>query len=272
MDKTAIYYDIAYATQHSSQKMDIYEPSLDGVEPGTLFPLMVYVHGGFWMDRDKSDYLTMGRYFASKGIVVAVVNYRLSKKAHKVPVRYPTHNQDLAQAISWLVDNQSDYRYDSNNIHLVGHSCGAHMISMIALKPTDYLTPSSPYTIRSCIGIQGIYDISQLIRDYPDYISEIEFVFNSSSDWEAPQQIVSHGRSDYNASLKWLIVHAPTDQLVNPPQSSNFVTHLSQQCKYTNVESFTDAQGSHFAVVMKLGEEEEKSLDNLRSAILTFIK
>eukprot|EP01133_Synstelium_polycarpum_P006914 gene6914-8039_t len=279
MDSVAIYYDVLYSSA-SVFKLDIYEPSLEGVAKETKFPLLVYLHGGFWMDRDKSEYLNLGRYMASKGYTVAIVNYRLSKQAHKTPIKYPQHNEDVANALCWLINNASDYRYDINNISLMGHSCGAHMVALMTLQQDKYLVnnpsnkaPLPAYTIRKCIGVQGIYDCALLEKDFPDYRSNFEFVFGSTdaAAWESPQSIAP---TTCGKSAQWLLVHSPTDKWVNTIQTTNFASCLtaSHSVPASQVQTYTDLTGEHFEVVVNFGEPDYSSLDGLRSTVLSFLQ
>ncbi|EFA85208.1 hypothetical protein PPL_02208 [Heterostelium album PN500] len=277
MEKTAIYYDEAYGKVHSSQKLDLYEPSVEEVSPDKKFPLLVYVHGGFWMDRDKSDYVEMGRLFASHGYMVAVVNYRLSKQAHKTPIRYPVHNNDFAESLRWLVDNRDDYRYDVNNITLIGHSCGGHMIACLSMQPNQYASLAEiqgQYKITRCIGIQGIYDMQQLNTDFPDYKENISFVFNNDDveQWESPQRFTPIDDNNKNSvsAIKWLLVHSPADKLVNSVQTKNFEQRL-QSTWNSKVEILDSFEATHFEVVIKLGDVEHKSLETVRESILKFL-
>ncbi|GAM28569.1 hypothetical protein SAMD00019534_117450, partial [Acytostelium subglobosum LB1] len=280
MDKTAIYYDINYSKSVGSLKMDLYEPSLDSVDSKHRFPLLVFVHGGFWMDRDKSEYTSLGRFWASQGLMVAIVNYRLSKKAHKTPVHYPSHNNDLSAAIRWLITNHQDYRYDINNINLMGHSCGAHMVSMITLQQQHYLhantnDPLPPFKITRVIGIQGIFDNVQLEKDFPSYLENIQFVYNTDdrTQWESPQQIIACTDQDNSlvTSTAWMLVHAPTDEWVNSIQSHNFAKRLLEHWKCQDVRVFEDLTGAHFEVVVQLGEPDHSSLNGLRQTIKEYI-
>jgi len=75
--KDIVYGKGAIATGEKDLKLDIYRPALiDGSEK---YPLMIHIHGGAFIAGSKDDYYMAGlsNYWASKGFVVASINYRL---------------------------------------------------------------------------------------------------------------------------------------------------------------------------------------------------
>jgi len=126
-----MYLNIKYKDAQTSDpnllSLDIYVPK--GAE-GQKLPTMIYVHGGGWKIGDKSNlasYVDKASYFASLGMVYVSVNYRLTPE-----VVYPTHNQDVASAIAFVINNANKYSVDINKISIMGHSAGGGIISSIA--------------------------------------------------------------------------------------------------------------------------------------------
>ncbi len=104
-------------------------------------PVVIYVHGGAWSLGDKANQLENKiNLFQSLNYVFVSVNYRLSPFPYEVNnskrVMYPTHNRDIADAIKWVFDNISEYGGDQNNIALLGHSAGAHLVALTGTNPT----------------------------------------------------------------------------------------------------------------------------------------
>lgn len=112
-------------TLSDNNTLDIY--SFDGASNA---PVMIYVHGGAWTIGDKSSVGDKPQYFNSKGYVFISVNYRL------VPdVAVENQFDDIDHALRWVHDNVSLYGGNPNNLHLMGHSAGAHMVSNAAVNP-----------------------------------------------------------------------------------------------------------------------------------------
>lgn len=103
-------------------------------------PVVVYVHGGAWAIGDKANNLANKQsLFQSLGYVFVSVNYRLSPNppelANPNRLKFPAHNEDVADAVAWVLDNIQKYGGDPNRIALMGHSAGAHLVSLTGTSP-----------------------------------------------------------------------------------------------------------------------------------------
>jgi len=100
-------------------------------------PVVIYVHGGAWNDGDKSSWSDEQISFFSKlGFVSVSINYSLSSKPISL-VRsekniHPVHVSDVAKSIRWVYDCISQYGGNPEKIYLIGHSAGAHLVSLVA--------------------------------------------------------------------------------------------------------------------------------------------
>jgi arylformamidase len=117
------------------QRLDLHVPAGAGCAPS---PLVVWVHGGGWQIGDKRN--SMDRkveLWTGAGWAVASLNYRLTDTAVPVTeqVLAPDHNEDVAAALAWLIDNASELGIDPDHIALVGHSAGAGITAAIATDP-----------------------------------------------------------------------------------------------------------------------------------------
>lgn len=185
-------------------------PSADPVPGPASFPLLVYLHGGLWVDRDKSAYAALAQHWVrTLGVHVAVVNYRLSSKGGK-GVLHPTHTDDVLRAMRWIMapSTQAKLHFRSDSMILVGHSCGAHMAGLIAIAEAEATllqelkastgdltdassSSSSPVSalsyLRGCVGLEGIFDSALFARDFPDWSAGVSDAFGSDpSLWESP--------------------------------------------------------------------------------------
>ncbi|MCA8940392.1 MAG: alpha/beta hydrolase [Planctomycetes bacterium] len=114
-------YDLAYG-EHEKHKLDIYGPSERASQP-----IMLYVHGGAWAIGDKRAVHSKAEYFVDKGWLFISINYRLTPE-----VVHPEHVRDTAKAIAWVLDNIAAYGGDAKQLYLMGHSAGAHLVSLVA--------------------------------------------------------------------------------------------------------------------------------------------
>jgi kynurenine formamidase len=207
--------DIRYvANSCLEQSYDIYAPA---ASPTVTPPLLVFVHGGAWQSGDKWNHEALGRTFAKRGIVTAIVNYRLSPK-----VQHPTHVEDVAKAIAYLAKHAQGY--DPKRIYVMGHSAGAHMCGLLAssslLQEAGVPAEQLP---KGFVGLEGIYDIPNLINVWPTYRDWfIEKAFGKDEKWAS----ASPTRLPVKLRPPWLVIHSKADQLVDMAQSVDFVKRL----------------------------------------------
>ena len=113
--------DIVYATVGGKAlALDLYMP------PGvTAPPLVVWIHGGRWMNGSKAD---VPAEFVEHGIATASVDFRQSTEA-----RFPAMVQDIKAAIRFLRAKASEYGYRSDRIAIAGSSSGAHLAALVGV-------------------------------------------------------------------------------------------------------------------------------------------
>lgn len=119
--------DIAYGPA-PEQRYDLYPAA-----SGERSPVILMVHGGGWYRGDKD----MGRvvdnkqaHWVPKGIALASTNYRMQPKAPPLE-----QARDVARALADLQAKAAEFRVDRDNIVLMGHSAGAHLIALLAARP-----------------------------------------------------------------------------------------------------------------------------------------
>ncbi|WP_350335285.1 alpha/beta hydrolase [Coralliovum pocilloporae] len=147
-----LHKGIAYGDQ-PHQTLDIYLP---GPDVSGFIPVVVFFHGGSWRDGQKEDYRFLGDRLTKHGLAVVIPDYR------KFPdVTFPAFMHDAAKAVGWVHRTMKKIDPRVSNLHLMGHSAGAHMGALLAVDP-DYLTTEglAPDAITSFIGLAGPYDFT----------------------------------------------------------------------------------------------------------------
>ncbi len=115
----------AYQAGGNDTSLDVY--SFEGAQNA---PVMVYIHGGAWVTGDKSRVHQKDDFFNNLGYVFISVNYTL--------VPQTTVEGQLAEidaALGYIVANVARVGGDPQSISLMGHSAGAHLAAMTALRP-----------------------------------------------------------------------------------------------------------------------------------------
>ncbi|MFY9861781.1 MAG: alpha/beta hydrolase, partial [Candidatus Cybelea sp.] len=97
-----------------AHRLDLYLPQ----DPHST-AIVIFIHGGAFMQGTRQGYAEVGRAFALQGIPTAVVSYRL----------YPQSDaggacRDVALATMWMIRHAGAYGLEAHNVFLVGHSAG----------------------------------------------------------------------------------------------------------------------------------------------------
>ncbi len=123
-------------------------------------PVVIFVHGGYWEEGNKDIYGFLGRNFAKNNVVTVIPNYRLSPNAS-----YDGMASDVANAIQWTQANIANFGGDAEQMYLMGHSAGGHLIALVTTNPN--------YGIRKGL-IKGVIlndaaglDMKSYLEDYP---------------------------------------------------------------------------------------------------------
>ncbi|KAL7751277.1 hypothetical protein RI367_003136 [Sorochytrium milnesiophthora] len=208
-----------------------------------------------WRTNNRDDFVELGRTMSSvTGCAVAIPSYRLSIPADdpKRP-QHPSHVQDVALAVRFLHNNGTSYGYDSSRIYLIGHSAGAHMAAMLVHYGYLLDEPHLLTSIAGVVGVDGIYDIPQLLAEYPDYAVFLEQAFGSDqSSWRAASanQVLMDDqlRTSNLYNGKWAVIHSPDDELLTFRQSDLMVQWLQENWRSAErplVQDYKTLHGKH---------------------------
>lgn len=201
-------------------------------------PVMVYVHGGAWTIGDKSRVMAKPRYFNRHGYVFISVNYRLVPKTS-----VETQFDDIDHALRWVFDNVARYGGDPDNVHLMGHSAGAHLVSNAAVNPgrlsARFIRNGAIRTVIS--NDTRSYDIPALAATHNGRLPRMmRRVFGSDpARWQALSPIYNMQAGDKPAFL--ILWSGQGDRESRGIFANNFATALS-----INGTSATVFDGGHY--------------------------
>lgn len=212
---TQVVKDISYSDGTDSDiarnRLDLYLPK------GKNWPTMVFVHGGGWNTGDKDlkvagadVYGNIGRYFASQGIGVAVISYRLLPG-----VDWKTQVMDVAKATAWVHGHIHKYKGDPKSIFLAGHSAGAQLASRVALDPSILQSLGlSPQILCGVVAISGVgYNfMNHEMYEYGKDEGAIEALFNKKELSKILRKKLSPIFFAKRASPPFLILYAAKDE------------------------------------------------------------
>jgi acetyl esterase/lipase len=131
--KINVHHDLRYRDGPSGQwRLDLAVPVATNGKPR---PAIVVIHGGGWLEGDKSSFASRAHGvpgniedFAELGFVAATINYRLSGEAI-----FPAALDDCKCAVRWLRAHAKEYGVDTKHIGAYGNSAGGHLALMLAM-------------------------------------------------------------------------------------------------------------------------------------------
>jgi acetyl esterase/lipase len=193
---------------------------------------------------DKGNHRILAQNFIdATGLPVAVPNYRLSPADITLvsadSVRHPTHASDIVRALMAIkTSSELTAIADTDNLYLVGHSCGCHMISTIMLDSPHGqsipLNPSLPsdllLSIKGVAFVGGFYDIDAVVRSYPEYREWIAAALPQTPEGSfAEYSVDRYTVRESGPPIPWLIIHSAGDKAVDEQQSSEMVENLRRE-------------------------------------------
>ncbi len=152
----AVLHDLPYREGTSRQwKLDLAMKKDTGGKPR---PGIVVIHGGGWLEGDKSSFASREHGvpgnivdFAALGFVAVTINYRLSPEAP-----FPAGLEDCKNAVRWLRAHANDYNLDPDHIGAYGNSAGGHLAMLLGMVGKDArLEGDGPYQDQSSL-VQAI--------------------------------------------------------------------------------------------------------------------
>ena len=112
------------------EQMDIYLPSnvLNGsTSTGTLYPVIMYVHGGGWINGSKdANWENMFPILLSNKYIVASINYLMPQPSPS----FPLNIEDVACAVRFLRSSANQFHIDPGRIGLLGDSAGGNLVAL----------------------------------------------------------------------------------------------------------------------------------------------
>ena len=131
-DNVRLLQDVVYRVAGERRLLcDICLPRLAEGETGPR-PAVVVVHGGGWLNGDRSKFRALALQLAARGYVTAAIDYRLGHEA-----RFPAGIHACNAAIQFLRLNADRYIIDPDRIGAIGGSAGGHLVGLMATGSRD---------------------------------------------------------------------------------------------------------------------------------------
>lgn len=124
---------------------------------GSRAPIVMFIHGGAWRMSTKDEASFPAPTFVDAGVHYVAPDFSLLPA-----VRLPDVVRQLRRAMVWIFKNAASFGGDRQQIHLVGHSSGAHLTAVLAA--TNWAAYGLPRNvIKSATCLSGMFDLHPVL-------------------------------------------------------------------------------------------------------------
>lgn len=152
--------DLAYGAD-PKQRLDLYLPP----SKPTRAPVFLFIHGGGFREGDRAQYGFVATPLARRGVITAVMSYRLHPHVH------PAQVTDVELAMAWLHAQVASRGGDASRLFVGGHSAGAILSALLGVRMDWQAGRGLPIdVIKGIVPVSGPYDLRGLTGFVADFI------------------------------------------------------------------------------------------------------
>lgn len=148
--------DLAYGND-PQQRLDVYLPP-----QAKAAPIIMMVHGGVWMIGDKGASAFVSNKIARwlpKSYILVSSNYRMSRRPNPLE-----QADDIAQALAFVQAKAPSWGGDPTRVLLLGHSAGAHLVSLLAADPRIVTSKGGTPWLGTIVLDSAAYDLVEIMQ------------------------------------------------------------------------------------------------------------
>lgn len=225
---------------HPAQKLEFYLPE----HTKTAAPIIIMVHGGAWCvgDMDAANVVNnkLARWLP-KGFIFVSANYRMLPDQADVL----TQAGDVAKAIAYVQKHAADWHGDPSQIIVMGHSAGAHLVSLLSADPAMARTYGAQPWLGSVSLDSAALDVPATMQAQHPLFYDDAFG-QDPAFWQKTSPLQRLGQ----APLPWLGV-CSTQRKDSCPQAHAYSAALQRHGRHSEV---LEVNLKHGEVNSQLGE------------------
>jgi acetyl esterase/lipase len=234
-DNIVVFYNQRY--REGDVKDWVLDLAMRKSDEGKLRPAIVVIHGGGWLEGDKSSFSTAhdrppGNIidFAKLGFVAATINYRLSKEAP-----FPAALHDCQCAVRWLRANAEKFQIDPKRLGAWGNSAGGHLALMLGMtSKSSGLVGDGPYrehssAVQAVVSDSGPIDLRYQFDHHQIPAAIAQFLAGPPVASRAAAYALASPINHISANTPpLLLIYGGADTQVGVETSDRFVAELAK--------------------------------------------
>ncbi len=162
-------HDLVYSSfEGKPLRLVVYQPERASRVPA---PVLIYVHGGGWVEGDRFAGGENMRWFARQGWVAIAIDYPLSSASRHL---WDRTTEQVGCALAWAGANAARFGGDSGRIAMLGDSAGGNLVLNAAYRAnTGRLRSACGGSIPSVSAVSAVYPAVALAEVYRNDVPEI---------------------------------------------------------------------------------------------------
>ena len=215
--------NLAYG-DHPRQRMDVFLPKTRTENT----PVLLMLHGGFWVEGDKSSFTSIQQQLLGMGYACINLNYRFVSPDND----YTGLMDDIGAAIAMVRNHSKEWNIAGKGYHLAGFSAGGHMALLygyVAKSPGEI---TSVISISGPVGLTGDMLGGQLANS-PEILQALQWLTGAAlpEDEQDPNFVhyqLASPISHIQNAVPTLLMHGNMDELVPFSQSQLLKSELDR--------------------------------------------
>jgi arylformamidase len=205
----------------------------------------IFVHGGAWRGGLAKNYGFLAELFYAADINFLIPDFERVEDAKN---GLQTMVEQIRSTVHWASTNALTLNIDANNLHLFGHSSGAHLVACTLLTDWQKTYQLPTNVIRSATCTSGIYDLQPVrLSSRNGYLNLSDEIENSLSPERHAQKI----------TVPLTIAFGTQESAEFIRQAQSFANTVNAHRSSSNAAQLLELQGlNHFEVLEHLTEPQ----------------
>jgi len=194
LNKPTIKHYTYKTTPQGNLELKVYLPKNESEKNSR--PVILFFFGGGWIGGGINHFQKQAEYFATRGIVATLVEYRVDSKHRTTPDKAV---EDGLDAIQWVADHANELGIDTQKIIASGASAGGHIAACLALckiRETDVLSDIQPSLLVLFNPVLDLMNATAELEFMPRELELIDAIGPNKAHAISPNQHINEHTPD----------------------------------------------------------------------------